>query len=266
MSANLLPPMKGNAWGDPDEAKPLAEGIRALLAQALGVTGPPKAELEADQVQLRPSALTTADREALAAIVGPGHCRIDDLDRLLRAGGKSTLDLLRRKDSGLQDAPDAVLLPGSDDEVAAILRYCSQHGIAVVPFGGGTSVVGGLDPVRGEFAAAVSLDLRRFDQLLAFDEVSGEAEFGAGVTGPQAEELIAAHGFSLGHFPPSFEYASLGGYAATRSSGQDSAGYGRFDDMIRGLRTITPAGVLDLGRAPQSGGGPGLRQLELRAA
>src|ERR1700760_3608150 len=261
MSANLLPPMKWNAWGDPDEAKPLSEGIRSLLAQALAVTGSPEAELEADQVQLRPSALTTADREALAAIVGPDHCRVDDRDRLLHAGGKSTLDLLRRKDSGVQEAPDAVLLPGADDEVAAILRYCSQHGIAVVPFGGGTSVVGGLDPVRGAFGAVVSLDLRRFDALLAFDAVSGEAEFGAGVTGPRAEQLLAEHGFSLGHFPQSFEFASLGGYAATRSSGQDSAGYGRFDDMIHGLHVITPAGVLDLGRAPQSAAGPDLRQL-----
>ncbi|WP_343573140.1 FAD-binding oxidoreductase [Mycobacterium sp.] len=253
--------MKWNAWGDPDEAKPLSEGIRSLLSQALGVTGSPDAELDADQVQLRPSALSTADREALTAIVGPDHCRVDDRDRLLRAGGKSTLDLLRRKDSGVQDAPDAVLLPGCDDDVAAILRYCSQHGIAVVPFGGGTSVVGGLDPVRGDFDAAVSLDLRRFDQLLDFDEVSGEAEFGAGVTGPQAEGMLGARGFSLGHFPQSFEFASLGGYAATRSSGQNSAGYGRFDDMVRGLRVITPAGVLDLGRAPQSAAGPDLRQL-----
>jgi alkyldihydroxyacetonephosphate synthase len=261
MSADLLPPMKWNAWGDPDHAKPLPEGIRALLTQALGVTGSTEDELDAEQVRLRPSELTTDHREALAAIVGPSHCRIGDRDRLLRAGGKSTLDLLRRRDSGLQDAPDAVLLPGSDDEVAAILRYCSQHCIAVVPFGGGTSVVGGLDPVRGGFAAAVSLDLRRFDELSAFDEVSGEAEFGAGVTGPRAEELLAARGFSLGHFPQSFEFATLGGFAATRSSGQDSAGYGRFDDMIRELRVITPAGVLDLGRAPQSAAGPDLRQL-----
>jgi alkyldihydroxyacetonephosphate synthase len=205
--------------------------------------------------------LTERHRDALTAIVGPDHCRVADHDRLLHAGGKSTLDLLRRKDPGVQDAHDAVLLPGSDDEVAEILRYCSQHGIAVVPFGGGTSVVGGLDPVRGDFDAVVSLDLRRFDQLLAFDEVSGEAEFGAGVTGPQAEKLLAEHGFSLGHLPQSFEFASLGGFAATRSSGQNSAGYGRFDDMIRGLRAITPAGVLDLGRAPQSAAGPDLREL-----
>jgi alkyldihydroxyacetonephosphate synthase len=261
MPADLLPPMKWNAWGDPDQAKPLSEGIRSLLAQVLGVTGSPEAEVDADQVQLRPSELTNGHREALAAIVGPNYCRVGDRDRLLHAGGKSTLDLLRRKDSGAQDAPDAVLLPGTEDEVAAILRYCSKHGIAVVPFGGGTSVVGGLDPLRGEFSTVVSLDLRRFDQLLDFDEVSGEAEFGAGVTGPRAEQLLGEHGFSLGHFPQSFEFASLGGFAATRSSGQDSAGYGRFDDMIRGLRAITPAGVLDLGRAPQSAAGPDLRQL-----
>lgn len=253
--------MKWNAWGDPHAAKPLSEGIRSLLKQALGVTAEPAAELDPDAVRLRPSELSAEHREALAAIVGSEHCRVDDRDRLLRAGGKSTLDLLRRNNSSAQDAPDAVLLPGTDDEVTAILRYCSQHGIAVVPFGGGTSVVGGLDPIRGEFHAVVSLDLRRFDQLLAFDQVSGEAEFGAGVTGPRAEELLGAHGYSLGHFPQSFEFASLGGYAATRSSGQDSAGYGRFDDMIRGLRAVTPAGVLDLGRAPASAAGPDLRQL-----
>jgi alkyldihydroxyacetonephosphate synthase len=261
MSEELLPPMKWNAWGDPKEAKPLSDGIRSLLKQALGVADSAATELDAGQVTLRPSQLADDHREALAAIVGPDYCRVGDRDRLLHAGGKSTPDLLRRKDSGAQEAPDAVLLPGTDDEVAAILRYCSQHGIAVVPFGGGTSVVGGLDPIRGAFDAVVSLDLRRFDQLHAFDAVSGEAEFGAGVTGPRAEQLLAAHGFSLGHFPQSFEFASLGGFAATRSSGQDSAGYGRFDDMIRGLHAITPAGVLDLGRAPQSAAGPDLRQL-----
>jgi alkyldihydroxyacetonephosphate synthase len=261
MSDQLLPPMKWNAWGDPQDAKPLSEGISSLLKQALGVTDSAAAEFDADQVKLRPSALADVHREAMAAIVGPDYCRVGDRDRLLHAGGKSTLDLLRRKDSGVQEAPDAVLLPGTDDEVAAILRYCSRHGIAVVPFGGGTSVVGGLDPIRGEFSAVVSLDLRRFDQLLGFDAVSGEAEFGAGVTGPRAEQLLAEHGFSLGHFPQSFEFASLGGFAATRSSGQDSAGYGRFDDMVRGLHVITPAGELDLGRAPESAAGPDLRQL-----
>src|SRR5262249_22363690 len=153
------------------------------------------------EVTLRPSALTTADREALSAIVGSGFCQCDDRSRLLHAGGKSTPDLLRRKDSGEQDAPDAILLPAGEDEIAAILGYCAAHRIAVVPFGGGTSVVGGLDPVRDGFAAVVSLDLRRLNRLLALDELSGEAELGAGLTGPDAERLLAERGFSLGHFP-----------------------------------------------------------------
>jgi alkyldihydroxyacetonephosphate synthase len=258
---SLLPPMKWDAWGDPDAAKPLSEGIRSLLKQALGVEDFAAEAPEIDDVAVRPSMLSARDRDALAAIVGTDYFADDVRSRLLHAGGKSTLDLLRRKDTGEQDAPDAVLLPGDEDEVAEILRYCSGGGIAVVPFGGGTSVVGGLDPVRAQFDAAVTLDLRRFDQLHGLDDVSWEAELGAGVTGPDAERLLSERGFSLGHFPQSFQFATIGGFAATRSSGQDSAGYGRFNEMIRGLRAVTPAGVLDLGRAPESAAGPDLRQL-----
>ncbi|MEO8816076.1 MAG: FAD-binding oxidoreductase [Mycobacterium sp.] len=253
--------MKWNAWGDPGAAKPLSAGLRSLLKQALGVDSPTTPEPDPDQVRLSACALTEEHRAALEGLVGAGYCRTGHRDRLLRSGGKSTLDLLRRNAPEIQDAPDAVLLPSSEDEISAILDYCSRHRIAVVPFGGGTSVVGGLDPIRAEFDAVVSLDLRRFDQLLALDEVSGEAEFGAGVTGPDSERLLGEHGFSLGHFPQSFEFATIGGFAATRSSGQDSAGYGRFNDMIRGLRAVTPAGVLDLGRAPESAAGPDLREL-----
>lgn len=260
----LTPPMKWNAWGDPAAAKPLSDGIRQLLKAALGVDGSSATEPDPSQVRLRPSALTDEHRQALEAIVGAEHCRTGHLDRLLHAGGKSTPDLLRRNGSDIQDAPDAVLLPGFDLDIAAILEYCGNHRIAVVPFGGGTSVVGGLDPIRGDaFTAVISLDLRRFDALHSLDEVSGEAEFGAGVTGPAAERLLGERGYSLGHFPQSFQFATLGGFAATRSSGQDSAGYGRFDDMVRGLRAITPAGVLELGRAPASAAGPDLRQLLL---
>lgn len=253
--------MKWNAWGDPQAAKPLSDGIKTLLKQALGVDGPATPDLEITEVRVRPSTLGDSDREALEAIVGAQFCRTDDDSRLRRAGGKSTPDLLRRKDTGVQDAPDAVLLPAGEDDIADVLRVCSQRRIAVVPFGGGTTVVGGVDPERGEFAAVISLDLRRLDALHGLDTVSGEAELGAGVTGPRAEELLGAHGYSLGHFPQSFQFATIGGFAATRSSGQDSAGYGRFDDMVRGLRVVTPAGVLDLGRAPASAAGPDLRQL-----
>ena len=256
--------MKWNAWGDPAEAKPLSAGIRSLIKQALGVEEPPAEELEPEHVRLRPSALSPADREGLAAIVGAEYCGVDDRARLLRAGGKSTLDLLRRKDSGVQDAPDAILLPGGEDEIAAVLRFCADHSIAIVPFGGGTSVVGGLDPIRGDFKAVVSLDLRRLGELHALDEISGEAELGAGLTGPEAERLLGERGFSLGHFPQSFQFATIGGFAATRSSGQDSAGYGRFNDMVRGLRTVTPGRRARSRPCPGVGSGPGSSTTDAR--
>ena len=252
--------MKWNAWGDPAAAKPLSDGIRSLLKQALGVGDDEVAAPEIDDVQLRPSALSAADRDALAAIVGLEFVLVEDRARLLHAGGKSTLDLLRRKEIE-QDGPDAVVVPGDEEQIAAILRHCSEHGVAVVPFGGGTSVVGGLDPVSDGFGAVISLDLRRLNELHSLDEVSGEAVLSAGVTGPDAERLLGERGFSLGHFPQSFEFVTIGGLAATRSSGQNSAGYGRFNDMIRGIRAVTPAGVLDVGRAPESAAGPDLRQL-----
>ncbi|WP_329490334.1 FAD-binding oxidoreductase [Kitasatospora sp. NBC_01246] len=258
-----LPPMKWDAWGDPALAKELSADIKALLAAALGVTGDAAPGPAAEEVTLQPSRLTEADLKALAAVVGETHVSAAPADRLPRAGGKSTPDLLRRRSREPQDAPDAVVLPGGEDEIAALLALCAERRIAVVPFGGGTSVVGGLDPERGGLTAVVSLDLRRLDGLLDLDATSGEAVLGAGLTGPAAEALLAEHGFELGHYPQSFRFATIGGFAATRSSGQDSAGYGRFDEMVRGLRVVTPAGVLDLGRAPASAAGPDLRELFL---
>jgi alkyldihydroxyacetonephosphate synthase len=220
--------------------------------------------LERQDVRLRPSTLDGADVAALAAAAGAAHVSTADADRLPRAGGKSTLDLLRRRSPAEQDAPDGVVVPGSDQEVAAVLAVCAERGIAVVPFGGGTSVVGGLDPVRGRFRAVIALDLRRFDRLESLDETSQEAVLGAGLTGPDAERLLADRGFELGHYPQSFRYATLGGFAATRSSGQNSAGYGRFDEMVTGLRVVTPRGTLEVGgAAPHTAAGPDLRQLFL---
>ncbi|WP_067787431.1 FAD-binding oxidoreductase [Nocardia amikacinitolerans] len=253
--------MVWDAWGIPAGHKPLSAQIRGLLAQVFGVSGDPVARRDEGDVPLRASALTPAQRDGLVEVVGADNVSADHHDRLRHAGGKSTLDLLRRRAEGPQDAPDAIVFPADHEQVLAVLAYCAEHGIAVVPFGGGTSVVGGVDPVRGEFDSVIALDLRRIDGLTEVDPVSGTATLGAGLTGPQAEELLAAHGLSLGHFPQSFEFASIGGFAATRSSGQASAGYGRFDDMVQRLRIATPTGSLELGRAPASAAGPDLREL-----
>ncbi|RMI32825.1 FAD-binding oxidoreductase [Nocardia stercoris] len=253
--------MVWDAWGVPSGHAPLPDKIRTLLTQVFGVSGEPVARRDEGGVPLSESALKSEHAAALAAVVGVGNLSTAHGDRLRHAGGKSTPDLLRRRADGVQAAPDAVLFPADHDEVAAVLAYCSAHRIAVVPFGGGTSVVGGLDPIRDGFDAVITLDLCRLDTLTEVDPVSGTATLGAGVTGPQAERLLAEHGLSLGHFPQSFEFATIGGFAATRSSGQASAGYGRFDDMIQRLRVATPAGSLDLGRGPASAAGPDLREL-----
>lgn len=254
--------MQWNAWGSAGAATHLPDPVKALLTQVLGISGNPVGSPTADEVELSPGRLTDDDVAALQALVGADSVSAADGDRLIRSGGKSTLDLLRRKLSR-QNAPDAVVTPATVAQVTDLLAWCAHSRVAVVPFGGGTSVVGGLDPDSGGLRAVLSVDLRSFDQLASIDPVAGEATLGAGVTGPRAEELLGEHGFSLGHFPQSFQFATIGGFAATRSSGQASAGYGRFDDMVTGLQVVTPTGVLDLGGAPKTAAGPDLRQLFL---
>lgn len=253
--------MLWSGWGDPAKARELPPGMRVLLRDLLGVRAPEAPAASLESVRLPPVALPGRLLGALEEVAGQvltGH-----EDRVRHTRGKSTPDLLRMRAGDGSDAPDAVVVPGSHEEVAEVLRLCSRERIAVVPFGGGTSVVGGLAAVREGFAGVVALDLRRLDRLRSVDVESMVATFEAGVRAPDAERLLAGHGLTLGHFPQSFEYATLGGFAAARSSGQASAGYGRFDDMVVGLTLATPSGTLELGRAPKSAAGPDLRQLVL---
>jgi alkyldihydroxyacetonephosphate synthase len=187
----------------------------------------------------------------------------DHAARARHALGKSTPDLLRLRSPAAIPAPDLVLTPGSHAEVMRVLALCSERRVAVVPFGGGTSVVGGLTPEAEGFAGTVVLDLRRLNALVALDEESRLAVLEPGLRGPEAEALLGQRGYTIGHFPQSFEYATLGGFAAASSSGQASAGYGRFDELVLALTVATPAGTLTLGRAPKSAAGPDLRQLIL---
>ncbi len=250
------------AWGDPTEATALAPEVLDLLRGALGVRAETPV-VALDEVRLPEPRLGDASRERLSGIVGVEHVREDRPARLLHTRGKSTPDLLRIRSGQADDAPDAVVLPGSQDEVLDLLRTCSEERVAVVPFGGGTSVVGGLEPRREGFAAVVALDLRRLSRLLELDELSRTATLEPGLRGPAAEALLAEQGYTIGHHPQSFEFATIGGFAAARSSGQASAGYGRFDERVVGLRVATPRGTVELGRAPQSAAGPDLRQLFL---
>ena len=249
--------MRWNGWGDPAKADDLPRAVRALLPLLLGRIRKPAAPVELGDVLLDASALTPDDIAAFIVIVGDDRVDVSDEARIRHAGGRSTPDLLRRR-LVHQATPDAVVLPDTHDEVAAVLAVAADRGVAVIPFGGGTSVVGALDPQRGRHHAVISLDLRRLTGLLRLDEVSGEAVLAAGTTGPDAEALLGAHGYELGHYPQSFRYATIGGFAAARSSGQNSAGHGRFDTMVTGIRVATPTGDIDLGRSPGSAAGPDL--------
>ncbi|MFZ2530554.1 MAG: FAD-binding oxidoreductase, partial [Rhodococcus sp. (in: high G+C Gram-positive bacteria)] len=260
---DAAPPMAWDAWGTEDRRTELSAPIRNLLEQTLGIDTTRDRDLPEADVRLTACRLSAVHRDGLTRIVGADHLADDDRTRLRHAGGKSTPDLLRRRSRDTQDAPDAVLCPGSHDEVLAVLAYCSAESIAVVPFGGGTSVVGGLDPVRGPFDAVIAVDLRRLTALTGLDPISGLATLQAGATGPQAEQVLSAHGFSLGHFPQSYRHATLGGFAVTRSAGQASAGYGRFEDMVDHLVVATPRGTVRAGLAPASAAGPDLRRLFL---
>ncbi|MCT1479067.1 FAD-binding oxidoreductase [Microbacterium sp. p3-SID336] len=249
--------MRWNGWGDPAKAKDLPLAVRGLLPLMLGRIRRPAAPPSLADVVLAPSAFSAEDAGAFGAIVGRDAVDTSDPARIRHAGGRSTPDLLRRRQPA-QQGPDAIVRPGDHEQVRACLALAAERDIAVIPFGGGTSVVGALDPERGAHRAVVSLDLCRLSGLRHVDAVSGEAVLGAGTTGPEAERLLAAHGLELGHYPQSFRYATIGGFAAARSSGQNSAGNGRFDTMVTGIRVATPTGDLELGRSPGSAAGPDL--------
>jgi len=180
---------------------------------------------------------------------------------VLRCRGKSYLDLLAQRAGACEDAPDAVVAPADHEQALAVLQVCAEAGVAVVPFGGGTSVVGGLEPLRGPFEALISLDLGRMDQVLAVDARSLTAVLAPGLRLPEADRALAARGLTLGHVPQSYEWASVGGCVATRSSGQASTGRGRIEDNLVAVRCATPLGDLKTRDAPASAAGPALREL-----
>jgi alkyldihydroxyacetonephosphate synthase len=258
--ADPHPDPSWSGWGDRALVPELPDAVRRLLTDALGVRGGARAPGSISELQLPPPRV---ERSVLEEILGPDGVLTADADRIRHLRGKSTPDLLRLRAGDLGGAPDLILLPASPKQVLDVLRVCSERQIAVVPFGGGTSVVGGLEPEASGFMGMISLDVRRLNALVELDEESRLAVLEPGLRGPQAEQLLGARGYTIGHFPQSFEYATLGGFAAARSSGQASSGYGRFDELVLALDVATPAGTLSLGRAPRSAAGPDLRQLIL---
>ncbi|MGB8643748.1 MAG: FAD-binding oxidoreductase [Anaerolineae bacterium] len=241
-----------NGWGEEAVGYPVPKAARQFLLSAVG-PGQPGPDATLEQV------LKTIPLSDL-----PAHSLIrqDPLDRLQHARGQSLPDWIALRSGRLGAFPDGVAYPASDDEVRSLIVYAHIHQAALIPYGGGTSVVGHINPLpkRGP---VLTVDLRRFDTLVDFDRTSRLATLGAGLPGPAVEALLRSLGYTLGHFPQSWEYSTVGGWIATRSSGQQSYHYGRIENLFAGGHIETPRGPLDLPPLPASAAGPDLRQMIL---
>jgi alkyldihydroxyacetonephosphate synthase len=232
---------------------PQPEALLRLLGERLGPSEPvPGCDPSRFQI---PEARTLPD-------FGGVDVSLDPVDRLRHARGQGLTDLLRMRSATVAAYPDAVLRPGRDDEIELVLRACGAAGVRVIPWGGGTSVTGGVNVVPDD-VPVVSLDLGRMNSLEAIDPRSALATIGAGAAGPSVEEMLAREGFTLGHFPQSWQISTLGGWIATRASGQESLGYGNMADLVAGMDVVAPVGRLSLPSFPASASGPDLRQMLL---
>jgi alkyldihydroxyacetonephosphate synthase len=253
--------MRWWGWGDLAHRSTLPPHALEFLRETVGIATQPRPPVALGQVQLAPSRLSEQAAAALRGIVGAEGVRDEHGERVVHAAGKGYPDLVRQRAGRPEGAPDAVVRPAGHEQVRAVLDECARSSVAVVPWGGGTSVVGGVAPLRGRHAAVVALDMGRMGEVLELDLQSRTVTVQAGMRAVALERYLAPRGLTLGHFPQSFEYVSLGGCAATRSAGQASGGYGRIEQMVLGMRFLAPAGEIDLASVPASAAGPGLRQL-----
>ena len=258
--------IRWNGWGWTAHKDELAgrEEIWTWLAGELGMPAllaTPARPLESITL---PAARLPADAHArFVALLGADRVRDDAYERAFHALGRSYHDLLSLRAGDLSVAPDAVLYPRSGEEVLSVLSAASEMAIAVVPYGGGSSVVGGVSAGTGTFKSVVTVDLSAMDRLIEIDAVAQTATAEAGIYGPALERALKAKGFTLGHHPQSFEFSTLGGWIAHRGAGQGSGRYGRAEDWLVGAKIATPRGMLSVGGYPASSAGPQLLDLAL---
>jgi alkyldihydroxyacetonephosphate synthase len=240
-------------WGWADE-QPSHEEVRAAaggLAQHLGFgSAEPEAPVPLDAIELPPPRLVPPP--ALAAICSTVHG-----ERVRHAHGRAYRDVVRGFRGRIDHPPDVVARPREEADVERVLAWAADAGAAVIPFGGGTSVVGGVEPrVGSRFAGVVTLNLGALDRVLDVDLASGAARIQAGALGPELEAQLAPHGLTLRHYPQSFQLSTLGGWLATRAGGHFATGETHIDDLVESIRAITPAGLWESRRLPGSGAGP----------
>jgi alkyldihydroxyacetonephosphate synthase len=239
-------------WGWDDQQPTLAD-LRAAapgIRERLGFGGEPEAPVPLEAIELPKPRL--APPAALAEIVSD-----ERHERVSHGLGKSYRDVVRGMRGEVEHPPDLVAQPRDESEVEAVLEWCSDAGAAAIPYGGGTSVVGGVEPrISDNYSGAVTIDLGALDRVLEVDKLSRAARIQAGVLGPALSEQLREHGLTLRHFPQSFEYSTLGGWIATRAGGHFATLYTHIDDLVESVRAITPSGAWESRRLPGSGAGP----------
>jgi alkyldihydroxyacetonephosphate synthase len=241
-----------NGWGDVDTDYPVPPSALDYLTKRLGHLDP------------RPDAAKEAVLSAVTRSRLPIHPLVDTSaeTRLTHSHGQSLPDWIALRSGRISVFPDGVAFPTTEQDIRDLLNYARKVGAYVIPYGGGTSVVGHINPLKSD-APVLTLSLEKMSRLLDLDEISRIATFEAGVAGPQLEAQLKARGYTLGHFPQSFEYSTLGGWIATRSSGQQSYHYGRIEQLFAGGRMESPHGTLELPHFPASAAGPDLREMVL---
>ena len=260
--------LRWNGWGlaaHANGAEP-NEQMWAWLAGELGMPSllaTPARPLE--EITLPASRLERDEHDGLVTILGADRVHNDDFARAFHARGRSYHDLLHLRAGDLSTAPDAVVCPRGSEEVLAVLMLADARNIAVVPYGGGTSVVGGITAAKGLHKAVITLDLSGMERLVDVDAISGTATAEAGISGPAFEKALAAKGVTLGHYPQSFEFSTLGGWISHRGAGQQSARYGKAEDWLIAAKLVTPRGVIATEDFPASAAGPRLTDLVIGA-
>jgi alkyldihydroxyacetonephosphate synthase len=213
------------------------------------------------EIKLPPAKHNAAFQQALAGILPPERVSRHDHDRLIHAYGKSTRDLWRIRHGIVGFAPDCVVFPTSEDEVCRIVEAADRDGVVIIPFGGGSNVAGCVELHRPEQRMVVTVNMRLMARVLEVDKLSRTARVQSGLLGPALEAALNAENLTLGHFPDSFIYSTVGGWVATRSSGMLSDGYGNIEDMVLSLRMATPTGMVTTRQVPRTSNGPDMKGL-----
>ncbi len=256
--------LRWNAWGSldndffyADKIGPVLAYLRRLLQQPETITP----SLRLTDLRLPDSKIRGANLASLQRIVGRNRVKTDIQERVIHSAGRSYFDVIRLRMNLLKSYVDAVVYPETELEVEKLLKLASQKNWAVVPFGGGSSVVGGVEAKAGGKRAILSVDMTRMNRLISLQPENNTATFEAGIYGPDLELALAKQGYTLGHFPQSFEYSTLGGWVAARSAGQQSSRYGKIEDMVAAIRMITPGGLFETKHYPAASTGPDLNQI-----